>query len=117
MQPASNALLALEKALPLDTLRSTEQSGKRSRGKLPARLPRHDKEAVVVFMLKFSSVVNVAGLSLGLPARGTQMIQPTTENKYCFIMQVSARTMGGRDRSLPQPDNSAARSIFKIFDR
>jgi hypothetical protein len=45
------------------------------------------------------------------------MIQPTTENKYRFNMQVSARAMGCRDRSLPQPNGGAARSIFKIFDR
>jgi hypothetical protein len=45
------------------------------------------------------------------------MIQPATENKYRFNMQVSARAMGCRDRSLPQPDGSAARSIFGIFDQ
>jgi hypothetical protein len=45
------------------------------------------------------------------------MIQQTTENKYRFNMQVSARAIGCRDRSLPQPDDSAARSIFGIFDR
>jgi hypothetical protein len=43
------------------------------------------------------------------------MIQPTTENKYRFNMLVSARAMGCRDRPLPQPDESAARSIFEIF--
>jgi hypothetical protein len=41
----------------------------------------------------FSFDCEFAGLPLGLPARGTQMIQPTTENKYRFSMQVSARTM------------------------
>jgi hypothetical protein len=45
------------------------------------------------------------------------MIQPTTENKYRFNMQVSARAMGCRDRSLPQPDDSAARSISGIFEQ
>jgi hypothetical protein len=29
------------------------------------------------------------------------MIQPATENKYRFNMQVSARAMGSRDRSPP----------------
>jgi hypothetical protein len=45
------------------------------------------------------------------------MIQPTIENKYRFNMQVSARAMGCRDRTLPQSDDSAARSIFEIFDQ
>jgi hypothetical protein len=45
------------------------------------------------------------------------MIQTTTENKYRFNMQVSARAMGTRDRSLPQPDDGAARLIFEIFDQ
>jgi hypothetical protein len=45
------------------------------------------------------------------------MIQPTTENKYRFNMQVSARAMGCPDHSLLQPDDSAARSIFEIFDQ
>jgi hypothetical protein len=45
------------------------------------------------------------------------MIQPATENKYRFNMQVSARAMGCPDHSLPQPDDSAARSIFEIFDQ
>jgi hypothetical protein len=35
------------------------------------------------------------------------MIQPTTENKYRFNMQVSARAMGCRDRALAQPNGSA----------
>jgi hypothetical protein len=43
------------------------------------------------------SIVNVAGPPLGLPARGRQMIQLTTKNKYRFNMQVSARAMGRRD--------------------
>jgi hypothetical protein len=45
------------------------------------------------------------------------MIQPATENKYRFNMQVSARAIGCRDHSLPQPGDSAARSIFEIFDQ
>jgi hypothetical protein len=45
------------------------------------------------------------------------MIQLATENKYRFNMQVSARAIGCRDRSLPQPDGSAARSVFEIFDQ
>jgi hypothetical protein len=45
------------------------------------------------------------------------MIQPTTENKYRFNMQVSARAIGCRDRSPPQSDDSAARAIFEIFDQ
>jgi hypothetical protein len=56
----------------------------------------------------FFRFVNIAGPPLGLPARGRQMIQPTTENKYRFNMQVSAQAIGCRDRSLPQPDDSAA---------
>jgi len=44
------------------------------------------------------------------------MIQPTTENKYRFNMQVSARAMGCRDGTLPPPDDGAARPIFEIFD-
>jgi hypothetical protein len=42
------------------------------------------------------------------------MIQPITENKYRFNMRVSARVMGCRDRSLPQLNGRAARSIFEI---
>jgi hypothetical protein len=61
--------------------------------------------------------VNIAGSPLGLPARGRQMIQTTTENKYRFNMQVSARAIGCRDRSPPQSDDSAARAIFEIFDQ
>jgi hypothetical protein len=61
--------------------------------------------------------VNVAGLPLGLPARGRQMIQPTTENKYRFNMQVSARAMGCRDLSLSQPNGSTAQSGFEMFDQ
>jgi hypothetical protein len=45
------------------------------------------------------------------------MIQPTTENKYRFNMQVSARAMGFRDLSLSQLDGSTARSAFAIFDQ
>jgi hypothetical protein len=45
------------------------------------------------------------------------MIQPTTENKYRFNMQVSARAMGSRDLSLSQPNGSTARSVFEIFDQ
>jgi hypothetical protein len=45
------------------------------------------------------------------------MIQPTTENKYRFNMQVSARAMGCGDRSLAQPNGSVARSVFWIFDQ
>jgi hypothetical protein len=45
------------------------------------------------------------------------MIQPPTENKYRFNMRVSARAMGCRDRSLPQPNGRTARSTFGIFDQ
>jgi hypothetical protein len=45
------------------------------------------------------------------------MIQPTTENKYRFNMKVSARAIGCDDRALPRPDDSAARSVFEIFDQ
>jgi hypothetical protein len=41
------------------------------------------------------------------------MIQPTTENKYRFNMRVSARAMGRRDCSPPQPSGSATRSFLK----
>jgi len=54
-----------------------------------------------MFEFLFSSIVNVAGPPLGLPARSRQMIQPAIENKYRFNMQVSARAMGSGDRSLP----------------
>jgi hypothetical protein len=39
------------------------------------------------------------------------MIQPTTENKYRFNMQVSARAMGYRNRTLPHP-TTARRDRF-----
>jgi hypothetical protein len=42
------------------------------------------------------------------------MIQPVSENKYCFNMQVSARAMGSRDYSTPQPDDRATRLISEI---
>jgi hypothetical protein len=45
------------------------------------------------------------------------MMEASSENKYRFNMQVSARAMGCRDRTLPQSDDSAARSIFEIFDQ
>jgi hypothetical protein len=45
------------------------------------------------------------------------MMEARSENKYRFNMQVSARAMGCRDRSPPQPDDSAARSIFEIFEQ
>jgi hypothetical protein len=45
------------------------------------------------------------------------MMEARSENKYRFNMQVSARAMGYRDRPLPQQDESAARSIFEIFDQ
>jgi hypothetical protein len=45
------------------------------------------------------------------------MIQPTTENKYRFDMQVSARAMDGRDRSPSRPNRSVTRSAFEILDR
>jgi hypothetical protein len=66
-------------------------------------------------MFEFLSFL--AGSPPGLPARGRQMIQRTTENKYRFNMQVSAQAIGCRDHSLPQPGDSAARSIFGIFDQ
>jgi hypothetical protein len=45
------------------------------------------------------------------------MIQPGNENKYRFNMQVSARAMGYRDRSLSRPNRSVTRSAFEILDR
>jgi hypothetical protein len=66
-----------------------------------------------MFEFLFLSNVNDAGL----PARGRPMIQPATENKYRFHMQVSARAMGGRDHSLRQPNERTTRSVFGIFER
>jgi len=40
------------------------------------------------------SIVIVANPPLGLTACRRQMIQPASENKYCFDMLVSARAMG-----------------------
>jgi hypothetical protein len=41
------------------------------------------------------------------------MIQPTTENKYRFNMQVSARAIGCRNHSLPQPDDQPGTIDFR----